>query len=77
MAVVKLKVYNSMADRGDPCAACTALDGTELPAEDDSIALPNPACSCDGGCACYYTWMSRVQGGVTAEELARPTKRLC
>lgn len=77
MAVVKLKVYNSMADKGEPCGACAALDGTELPEEDDSVALPNSECSCDGGCACYWTWMSRVQGGASPQELARRTKRLC
>lgn len=77
MPVVRLKVYNAMSDAGEPCAACARWDLTELPVEDDAtVAIPNPECSCAGGCACYWTWVGRIVGDA-GDELARPTKRLC
>lgn len=77
MPVIRLKVYNSMSDAGDICAACTEQDGRELAESDDSVMIPHPGCTCQGGCACYWTWVSRIAGEASADVRARPTKRLC
>jgi hypothetical protein len=75
--VVRLKVYNAMSDRGDPCAECARWDLAELPVEDDaSVQIPNPACRCEGGCDCYWTWVGRIVGDGSDVD-RRQTKRLC
>lgn len=77
MPVVRLKIYNTMSDSDEPCAECARWDLTELPVEDDStVQIPNPACTCRGGCDCYWTWVGRIVGDVGDVDL-RPTKRLC
>lgn len=77
MPVLKLRVYNAASDAGDVCADCARWDLAELADSDDTtVQIPNPACRCDGGCACYWTWVGRIVGdGSDAER--RTTKRLC
>jgi hypothetical protein len=75
--VVRLRIYNAMSDAGDPCAECARWDLTELPQDDAStVRIPNPACTCAGGCDCYWTWVGRIVGDVGPADL-RPSKRLC
>lgn len=77
MPVIRLKVYNSMSDAGEVCPACAQLDGREFAEEDTAVTIPPPHCTCTGGCDCYWTWVARIAGGASADERARPTKRLC